>query len=198
MVGTPIGTIEMQWDKGEKNTFKVKRGDIPNAKLKIVTEVAKEEVVKFAETLKKNMIFQINSYPFKGKNTKFQPLTSGNKGSLRAKIISAIETAKITRGTDENGNFKVSFGIDEPLAMALNDGTGIYNKNNPRPITAKGNHRYMFIPGYEFARSLMSQKLKSMGVTPEGMKGEITKSVRRRRSKTKDVAGKEFEKYMKR
>jgi hypothetical protein len=97
---------------------------------KVVGKVGREEVLEFMRLFKNNIEKQLDM------------ISSG--GQLTNEIKRSISRPKVGW---EAGKLKASLIIDHPLAIAINDGTGIYGPENT-PITPK-NRKVMFIPKHK-------------------------------------------------
>jgi len=121
---------------------------------KTVFTYGEEEGLKFAELIKR-----LIKEEFIGSLKLHTSLKAGNDYTKAPEVIQALDNARITKGY-KNGKMRFTVSIKndtsalkDGLITALNDGTGIYNKDNPHIIRAKPG-KYFFIPGYKFSRSL--------------------------------------------
>jgi hypothetical protein len=120
---------------------------------KVVNNVGKEEVSSFMGLFKENIIKQLK-------------MISTHKAGLSDDIISSISKPIIGW---TGGKLKASLIIDHPLAIAINDGTGIYGPEHT-PITPKS-RKVMFIPRHKLKHYYLN-KVKDL-VKEKGMKTKV-------------------------
>jgi len=139
--------------------------ELDEAVKKVVVDNAKEETVGFIDMIKLHIENEFVS-SIRTTGNQYMDSNYNVSDSQTNHIVSAIRNAKITKSykngvlsyimTIENTTDEMKNGLIE----ALNDGTGIYNKKNPHMIKPKGGKKYMFIPGYRFAKKLFDREVK--------------------------------------
>lgn len=164
---TPISELNVQVAAGKQ--IVVKRKDLPKVLDKIVENYGIEEIYNFKELLKKALIIELRSLPPSKRYAlnKFVSNEDDKSRPLREQIIDAIERgfAEAKRfETKSLDDFNLKIVIRHPLIVALNDGTGLYNKKNPHLITPV-NKEYMFIPGVQYAKKYFMRKYAAQGKT---------------------------------
>ncbi|TRZ83631.1 hypothetical protein D4R86_00405 [bacterium] len=163
---TPITELNAYVGAGKQ--IVVKRADLPKVMDKIVENYGLDEIYNFKELLKKALIIELRSLPPSKQYALNNYVTGKTKSKpLREEIIDAIEKGfaeakRFQKNSLDDFNLKIT--IRHPLAVALNDGTGLFNKDNPHLITPV-NKEYMFIPGVQYAKKYFMRKYKSQGKT---------------------------------
>lgn len=145
--------------------------DLDKATKLIAIRTSSDEAKKLATYIKENIISEFRS------KIRARTFSFGGDTDVSSyeEIVSLMRNAKVVRNRrDGKASFKLVFStvgmsekISKGLIKALNSGTGIYNKENPHIIYPK-NKKYMFIPGYRFAKTLAMQKSLATGKTYRG------------------------------
>lgn len=178
-----VEDINLQLKRGKNKITVPSENLISKYEDGIITQEAINTVKKIAEQFKENMIYQIrSSLPSGSKISLKQGLDNDIK--LRDEVIKAIESATLEIKTTDAGT-TFSLVVDSENFAMLNDGTGIYNKDNPHIITPKPGKKYMFIPGIEFAKGLIMGELKKKGMSSEDARKTVRSEVRGRRKQPK-------------
>ena len=156
--GSARQTVEAQMTAGNETIIIRNQSDLNEVLSTLTKQVGTEEAKNFMELFRNNIIYQLQSLPVSP--AKFQ----SPEGPLREQIIDSISDIK--QSTDSEGNIKFSFEIDHDLAIALDQGTGIFGEKGA-PITVQ--NKYMFIPGDAYYAGVSSRLVnrslrKSMGM----------------------------------
>lgn len=134
--------------------------DIGKIKEQIAKDIMNDELIKFAKIVKKNVITEFKNTLSSGTSSSFGSM---DNDKVYDDVLDALNSMKIERKY-KGGILHLTMRIDSSSAgseavrngiiKGLNSGTGVYNMENPHLIRPKNGKKYMFIPGYRFAKGL--------------------------------------------
>jgi hypothetical protein len=146
---------------------------IDNFTKKLVRIKGEEELVNFRLKIIRNLVKQLESISARKTYALEKYLKEGSSKPLRLQIIDAIlkdnsvEGANVVEGAD--GKLTMRIYLNHDLAVALNDGTGVYGREGKEIVPKE--KTYMFIPGGQYAKGYFMRKYEKMGLSAADAKG---------------------------